>query len=337
MFCSRCGSEVVPTSVFCSACGAPVGVGAEPVPDLTRPGVITLLAVLQFIGAAIWLFVGIFGSSTFLLASDTDRGFGVIIFVALIGGFGLLQLACGIGLLKLKPYGRILQLVFAFIGLLGFPIGTVISILILIYMFKPGIKVLFSGKPASALTPVEVAHVAALRQGSQAATIIIVIFVALASIAAVGIIAAIAIPGLLRARVSGNEASAIGSLRSIVSAEAAYAAAAGSGGYAITLQTLSAACPGSAVGFISPELSRDPSVKSGYEIILGSAGADAGPRDCNGVATEMDYYATATPVSIGSTGIRGFSTSSAGTIFFDPSGAPPTRATTLAGTANPLR
>ena len=34
-------------------------------------------------------------------------------------------------------------------------------------------------------------------------------------VAIIGIIAAIAVPGLLRARISGNEASAIGSLRAI--------------------------------------------------------------------------------------------------------------------------
>ena len=39
-------------------------------------------------------------------------------------------------------------------------------------------------------------------------------------VAIIGIIAAIAVPGLMRARISGNEASAIGSLRSINSAEA---------------------------------------------------------------------------------------------------------------------
>ena len=39
-------------------------------------------------------------------------------------------------------------------------------------------------------------------------------------VAIIGIIAAIAVPGLLRARMSGNEASAIGSLRAINSAEA---------------------------------------------------------------------------------------------------------------------
>ena len=46
-------------------------------------------------------------------------------------------------------------------------------------------------------------------------------------VAIIGIIAAIAVPGLLRARMSGNEASAIGSLRAINSAEAAYSSASG--------------------------------------------------------------------------------------------------------------
>ena len=77
-------------------------------------------------------------------------------------------------------------------------------------------------------------------------------------VAIIGIIAAIAVPGLLRARMSGNEASAIGSLRAINSAEAAYSNSTGGGGYAILLADLSAACPGSSQGFISPDLKSDP-------------------------------------------------------------------------------
>src|SRR5512132_4308531 len=41
-------------------------------------------------------------------------------------------------------------------------------------------------------------------------------------VAIIGIIAAIAVPGLLRARMSGNEASAIGSVRAINSANSTY-------------------------------------------------------------------------------------------------------------------
>ncbi len=60
-------------------------------------------------------------------------------------------------------------------------------------------------------------------------------------VAIIGIIAAIAVPGLLRARMSGNEASAIGSLRAINSAESTYASSCGGGGYAIKLVDLATA------------------------------------------------------------------------------------------------
>src|SRR5688500_13136895 len=53
-------------------------------------------------------------------------------------------------------------------------------------------------------------------------------------VAIIGIIAAIAIPGLLRARMSGNEASAIGSVRTLSSAQATFASACGGGGYDIS-------------------------------------------------------------------------------------------------------
>ena len=43
-------------------------------------------------------------------------------------------------------------------------------------------------------------------------------------VAIIGIISAIAVPGLLRARMAGNESSAIGSVRAINSAETSYAA-----------------------------------------------------------------------------------------------------------------
>ena len=49
-------------------------------------------------------------------------------------------------------------------------------------------------------------------------------------VAIIGIIAAIAIPGLLRARMAGNEASAIGSLRAINSGQAAFSSSCAAGG-----------------------------------------------------------------------------------------------------------
>ena len=137
-------------------------------------------------------------------------------------------------------------------------------------------------------------------------------------VAIIGIIAAIAVPGLLRARMSGNETSAIGSLRAINTAQVNYASAAGQGGYATTLPILATACPGATGGFISPDLSAATPTKSGYTITM--VGAGAGPNDCNGTASSTTYAATAVPVTVGTTGNRGFNTNQAGTIFFDPAG-----------------
>jgi type IV pilus assembly protein PilA len=146
-------------------------------------------------------------------------------------------------------------------------------------------------------------------------------------IAVIGIVSAISIPAMLRARRTGNEASAIGSLRALNSAESSYSAAAGKGGFSPTLATLAASCPGSTVGFISPDLSTDPSTKSGYLITMAaSASSSPGPTDCNGVPTETAYYVTAVPVSAGLSGLRGFSSTGGGTIFFDQTGAAPTEA-----------
>jgi prepilin-type N-terminal cleavage/methylation domain-containing protein len=147
-------------------------------------------------------------------------------------------------------------------------------------------------------------------------------------VAIIGIIAAIAVPGLLRARMSGNESSAIGSMRAINSAQASYSSGCGQGGYATSLTILGSGCGGGTQGFISPDLNpATPGVttvgtgvvKSGYEIDMTGNGT-AGPNDGNGVATNTDYNATGVPQTVGTTGQRGFNTQGAGTIFVDATG-----------------
>jgi type II secretory pathway pseudopilin PulG len=149
----------------------------------------------------------------------------------------------------------------------------------------------------------------------------------LVAIAVIGIIAAIAVPSLLRARRTANEAAAIGSLRALNSAESSYAAVAGKGGFAPLLATLATPCPGSTAAFISPDLSIDPAVKSGYTITMSAASVSSpGPTDCNGVPTETAYYTTAVPVSAGLSGLRAFASSGGGAIFFDQTGVAPSEA-----------
>src|SRR5438046_4229455 len=87
-------------------------------------------------------------------------------------------------------------------------------------------------------------------------------------VAIIGIIAAIAVPGLLRARMSSNEASAIGSMRAINSAESTFSASCGRSGYAQSLEDLVLAPAGSIAGFISPDLGHSPVTKSGFDTNL---------------------------------------------------------------------
>ena len=76
-------------------------------------------------------------------------------------------------------------------------------------------------------------------------------------VAIIGIIAAIAVPGLLRARMSGNETSAIGSLRAVHSGQTNFYANCGAGNYADSLANLYLA-PAGSDGFISADLQQRP-------------------------------------------------------------------------------
>lgn len=123
---------------------------------------------------------------------------------------------------------------------------------------------------------------------------------------AVVLVAFVAEPMLRRTRISGNEASAIGSLRAIGSAQATYAATVCPNGFSPTLAKLAEA------GVISPDLSSDPSQKAGYIVELrgtgtplGQAGAVTSPA-CSDAVPE--FRATAMPAEPGSTGVRYFST-----------------------------
>ncbi len=158
-------------------------------------------------------------------------------------------------------------------------------------------------------------------------------------VAILGIIAALAVPGLLRARQSGNAASAIGSVRALNSAQATCASSCGGGGYALSLTALAAAPPGG-VPFVSPDLSADPSVKSGYTVVVTGNGIQvlAAANTCNTSANSMStYLVTDTPVTVGSTGQRSFGSDNRGTIYQDGTGAILVAPLAVAGTVQILQ
>ena len=144
-------------------------------------------------------------------------------------------------------------------------------------------------------------------------------------VAIIGIIAAIAVPGLLRARQSGNEASAIGSVRAVNSAQVTFAASCGGGGYAVNLAQL-AAPPANGEPFISPDLNANGVQKSGYihGLVQGANAVQvlAQANTCNNNANSMStYHVTSTPITPGSTGQRAFASDNSGTIYQNNTGA----------------
>ena len=136
-------------------------------------------------------------------------------------------------------------------------------------------------------------------------------------VAIIGIIAAIAVPGLLRARMSGNEASAIGSLRAINTAQQNYSQQCN--GYAPVLTELK-----TAGNYLSPDMTTAATVaKSGYNINLKASAANAvlATQASGCTASGTNYYASGMPLAAGSTGTRSFATNEAGTIYQDATGA----------------
>jgi prepilin-type N-terminal cleavage/methylation domain-containing protein len=137
-------------------------------------------------------------------------------------------------------------------------------------------------------------------------------------VAVIGIIAAIAVPGLLKARQSANEASAIGGIRAVYSGEAAFSASCGGGGYAQSLVDLGKAPP-SGAPFISPDLVGG--TKSGYNVAMGTPTTTtvvmAAANTCNTSAADAldGFYVHAEPLVVGGTGQRSFANDNRGTIY----------------------
>jgi Zn-dependent protease with chaperone function/type II secretory pathway pseudopilin PulG len=140
-------------------------------------------------------------------------------------------------------------------------------------------------------------------------------------VAVIGIIAAIAIPSLLRARVAANEAGAIGDVRTVISGEAAFESAAGNYGSLHCLASPSSrgcltAYPATAPTFLDSPIA-SLVAKGGYERVFVPGDASPTERSPGGVRT---YCYSAVPVTAGQTGVRSFGGDQSGRICFDPQG-----------------
>ena len=136
-------------------------------------------------------------------------------------------------------------------------------------------------------------------------------------VAIILIIAAIAIPNLLRSKIAANESSAVGSVRTIGTAEVTYSSSWGTG-YAANLASLGGAatpCVAAAANacLIDSLLSVAPFTKSGY--VFNAAGTYASNGVNNG------FEVNATPSAVGTTGQRAFCDDQTGVIRFNVTGA----------------
>ncbi len=130
-------------------------------------------------------------------------------------------------------------------------------------------------------------------------------------VAIILIIAAIAIPNLLRSKMTANEASAVGSLRALNTVSITYSTI--YGGYPQVLSNLGPANPATSTSADLIDSVLASGTKSGYIFTYSAGATDA-------AGNVLTYSIAAEPVSLGSTGQRYFFTDQSGVIRANPNG-----------------
>jgi prepilin-type N-terminal cleavage/methylation domain-containing protein len=124
-------------------------------------------------------------------------------------------------------------------------------------------------------------------------------------VAIILIIAAIAIPNLLRSKMAANEASAVGSIRTLNTAAVTYSIT--YGGYPSALSKLGPASPATSTSADLVDSVLAGGTKSGY-----SFSWSGGTPDASG--NIQNYASFASPVTVGTTGQRYFYSDQSGVI-----------------------
>ena len=105
-----------------------------------RPTGVTVLAVLDFIGAGSC----VLGLAVLATDPSFSRQYGGMSMLYLLFAIGYAVL--GWGMWTLREWARVLQIALSAIGLLGFPVGTIICGYIIYWLTRPHVGSAFSYK-----------------------------------------------------------------------------------------------------------------------------------------------------------------------------------------------
>lgn len=132
-------------------------------------------------------------------------------------------------------------------------------------------------------------------------------------VAIILVIAAIAIPNLLRSRMAANEAAAVSALRTLNTAQIAFSNTYPQHGFSCAIGRLGPPPSGQSAGFNYADLIDNnlaSGVKSGYTFAFSSCGT----------LPHTNYRSDGTPVTVGKTGQRGFCSNETAVISYSTTG-----------------
>jgi hypothetical protein len=152
MYCVRCGNQLQAGAAICPNCGAPTGMGAA---STAAPPLVTVDPAARFrrhlkLIGAFWIAYSVLGilvgigcliAGVVLMPAIAQRAEHALFVPYLLFGIGAVMLlktligaAAGAALLQARPWARIVILIYSFLALLNFPLGTALGVYSLVVL-----------------------------------------------------------------------------------------------------------------------------------------------------------------------------------------------------------
>src|ERR1041385_1935913 len=296
MFCFKCGASMPEDATVCPQCAVPVQAVPTPPPPAPQPASTPTSA-----STSVWLNVPPASTQQSPQYPPQAQPF-----------HGYQQPPS-----DQQTEGKAMaSLIFGILSLLCFSILAGIPAIILGHMSKANIR----------------RSMGRLKGDGMATAGLIMGYISVAAIPLILIIAAIAIPNLLRSKIAANESAAASTVRTITTSQITYSTMYPDHGYASDLATLGPGPSGSCSTGTAQHACLLDSIVAGPQCTEGQWCAKGGynftvSAPCDAGSVCSNYVITATPVAFGSTGRKSFCSTSDAVIRIRASGtldSPPT-------------